>query len=58
MIAPKSPGHLVRSTFVNGKGVPTLIAIHNNASGKAKEVALAYASAIGGGRAGIIETRF
>ena len=58
MIAPKSPGHLVRSTFVNGKGVPTLIAIHNNASGNAKEVALAYASAIGGGRAGIIETNF
>ena len=58
MIAPKSPGHLVRSTFVNGKGVPTLIAIHNDASGKAKGVALAYASAIGGGRAGIIETNF
>ena len=58
MIAPKSPGHLVRSTFVNGKGVPTLIAIHNNASGNAKDVALAYASAIGGGRAGIIETNF
>ena len=56
MIAPKSPGHLVRSTFVNGKGVPTLIAIHNNTSGKAKDIALAYASAIGGGRAGIIET--
>ena len=58
MIAPKSPGHLVRSTFVNGKGVPTLIAIHNNTSGDAKEIALAYASAIGGGRAGIIETDF
>ena len=58
MIAPKSPGHLVRSTFVNGKGVPTLIAIHNNTSGKAKDIALAYASAIGGGRAGIIETGF
>ena len=58
MIAPKSPGHLVRSTFVNGKGVPTLIAIHNNTSGKAKDIALAYASAIGGGRAGIIETDF
>ncbi len=58
MIAPKSPGHLVRSTFVNGKGVPTLIAIHNNTSGNAKEIALAYASAIGGGRAGIIETDF
>ena len=58
MIAPKSPGHLVRSTFINGKGVPTLIAIHNNPSGKAKDIALAYASAIGGGRAGIIETDF
>ena len=58
MIAPKSPGHLVRSTFVAGKGVPTLIAVHNNTSGKAKDIALAYASAIGGGRAGIIETDF
>ena len=58
MVAPKSPGHLVRSTFLQGKGVPTLIAIHNNNSGKAKDVALAYASAIGGGRAGIIETDF
>ncbi len=58
MIAPKSPGHLVRSTYINGKGVPTLIAIHNNASGNAKDIALAYASAIGGGRAGIIETNF
>ena len=58
MIAPKSPGHLVRSTYVNGKGVPTLIAIHNDASGNAKDIALAYASAIGGGRAGIIETTF
>ena len=58
MIAPKSPGHLVRSTFINGKGVPTLIAIHNNTTGKAKDIALAYASAIGGGRAGIIETDF
>mgnify|MGYP006090488729 FL=1 len=58
MIAPKSPGHLVRSTFLQGKGVPTLIAIHNNNSGKAKDVALAYASSIGGGRAGIIETDF
>ena len=58
MIAPKSPGHLVRSTYVNGKGVPTLIAIHNDATGKAKDIALSYASAIGGGRAGIIETNF
>ena len=56
MIAPKSPGHLVRSTFLQGKGVPTLIAIHNDASGNAKDIALSYASAIGGGRAGIIET--
>ena len=58
MIAPKSPGHLVRSTYLQGKGVPTLIAINNDNSGKAKEIALAYASAIGGGRAGIIETTF
>ncbi len=58
MIAPKSPGHLVRSTFLQGKGVPTLIAVHNDNSGKAKDIALAYASAIGGGRAGIIETDF
>ena len=58
MIAPKSPGHLVRSTYLQGKGVPTLIAINNNNSGNAKEIALAYASAIGGGRAGIIETTF
>ena len=58
MIAPKSPGHLVRSTYLQGKGVPTLIAIKNDNSGKAKEIALAYASAIGGGRAGIIETTF
>ena len=58
MIAPKSPGHLVRSTYISGKGVPTLIAIHNNSSGQAQEIALAYASAIGGGRAGIIETNF
>ncbi len=58
MIAPKSPGHLVRSTYVEGRGVPTLIAIQNDSSGHAKEIALAYASAIGGGRAGIIETSF
>ncbi|MBK46393.1 MAG: ketol-acid reductoisomerase [Gammaproteobacteria bacterium] len=58
MIAPKSPGHLVRSTYLQGKGVPTLIAIKNDQSGNAKNVALAYASAIGGGRAGIIETTF
>jgi len=58
MIAPKGPGHLVRSTYSNGGGVPCLIAIHQNASGTARDVALAYASAIGGGRAGIIETSF
>jgi ketol-acid reductoisomerase len=58
MIAPKGPGHLVRSTFTQGGGVPCLIAVKQNASGKAREVALSYASAIGGGRAGIIETTF
>ncbi len=58
MIAPKGPGHLVRSTYVNGGGVPTLIAVYQNASGQAKEVALAYASANGGARAGVIETSF
>ncbi|MDE0309260.1 MAG: ketol-acid reductoisomerase [Acidiferrobacterales bacterium] len=58
MIAPKGPGHLVRSTYSNGGGVPCLIAIHQDASGTARDVALAYASAIGGGRAGIIETSF
>ena len=58
MAAPKGPGHLVRSTYVEGKGVPTLIAVHQDKSGKARELALSYASAIGGGRAGIIETTF
>lgn len=58
MVAPKGPGHLVRSTYSNGGGVPCLIAIHQDASGSARNVALAYASAIGGGRAGIIETTF
>ena len=58
MIAPKGPGHLVRSTYTQGGGVPSLIAIHQNASGKAKELALSYASANGGGRAGVIETNF
>ncbi len=58
MIAPKGPGHLVRSTYVDGGGVPCLIAIHQNSSGQAKEVALSYASAVGGGRAGVIETTF
>lgn len=58
MIAPKGPGHLVRSTYTQGGGVPTLIAVYQNASGHAKELALSYASANGGGRAGIIETTF
>ena len=58
MIAPKGPGHLVRSTYTQGGGVPSLIAVHQDASGRAKEIALSYASANGGGRAGIIETSF
>jgi ketol-acid reductoisomerase len=58
MIAPKGPGHLVRSTYTQGGGVPSLIAIHQDASGRGKEVALSYASANGGGRAGVIETSF
>ncbi len=58
MIAPKGPGHLVRSTYLQGGGVPTLIAVYQDASGQARDIALAYASANGGGRAGIIETSF
>ncbi len=58
MAAPKGPGHLVRSEYVKGSGVPCLIAVQQNPSKNTKEVALAYASAIGGGRAGIIETSF
>ncbi|MEA4854512.1 MAG: ketol-acid reductoisomerase [Christensenella sp.] len=58
MVAPKGPGHTVRSQFLEGKGVPCLIAIHQDATGKAKDLALAYASGIGGGRAGIFETSF
>jgi len=58
MVAPKGPGHTVRSEYERGFGVPSLIAIYQDASGKAKETALAYASAIGAGRAGIIETTF
>ena len=58
MVAPKGPGHLVRSTYTQGGGVPCLIAVHQDASGQARDVALAYASAIGGGRAGVIETNF
>jgi ketol-acid reductoisomerase len=58
MIAPKAPGHTVRSEFVRGGGVPDLIAVFQDASGNAKDTALSYASAIGGGRTGIIETTF
>ncbi len=58
MIAPKGPGHTVRSEYSRGGGVPCLIAIHQDASGNAMDVALSYASAIGGGRSGIIETNF
>jgi ketol-acid reductoisomerase len=58
MIAPKAPGHTVRSEFVKGGGIPDLIAVFQDASGKARELALSYASAIGGGRTGIIETTF
>jgi ketol-acid reductoisomerase len=58
MVAPKGPGHLVRSEYVKGAGVPTLIAIHQDASGNAHDLALSYASANGGGRAGVIETTF
>ncbi len=58
MIAPKAPGHTVRNEFTKGGGIPDLIAIFQDASGKAKDTALSYASAIGGGRTGIIETTF
>jgi len=58
MIAPKGPGHLVRSTYKQGGGVPSLIAVHQNPSGQAKELALSYACANGGARAGVIETTF
>jgi ketol-acid reductoisomerase len=58
MVAPKGPGHLVRTTFVQGGGVPCLIALHQDASGKARALALSYAAGVGGGRAGIIETTF
>jgi len=58
MVAPKGPGHLVRSVFVEGGGVPNLIAIYQDASGKAKETALAYSKGIGGTRAGVLETTF
>ncbi len=58
MVAPKGPGHTVRSQYLEGKGVPSLIAIYQDVSGKAKDYALAYASGIGAGRAGILETTF
>jgi ketol-acid reductoisomerase len=58
MVAPKGPGHLVRRQYVDGQGVPCLMAVHEDASGKAHDMVLAYASGIGGGRAGIIETTF
>jgi len=58
MIAPKAPGHTVRSEFAKGRGIPDLIAIYQDASGQAKSLALSYASGVGGGRTGIIETTF
>ena len=58
MVAPKGPGHLVRSEFQKGGGVPCLFAVHQNGSGKARDLAMSYASAVGGGRSGIIETTF
>ncbi len=58
MIAPKGPGHLVRSTYTQGGGVPCLIAVQQDVTGTSKDTALSYASAIGGGRAGVIETSF
>ena len=58
MIAPKGPGHTVRTQYLEGKGVPSLIAVYQDYTGKAKETALAYASGIGAGRAGILETTF
>ena len=58
MIAPKGPGHLVRTEYQKGGGVPCLMAVHKDSTGKAKDLALSYASAVGGGRSGIIETTF
>lgn len=58
MIAPKAPGHTVRGTYTQGGGVPALIAVHQDKSGVARDIALSYASAIGSGRAGVIETSF
>ena len=58
MIAPKGPGHTVRSTYVNGKGVPCLLAVYQDATGKAHDIGLAYAAGIGGARGGVMETTF
>jgi ketol-acid reductoisomerase len=58
MVAPKGPGHLVRRQYAEGRGVPCLMAVHQDATGSARELVLAYASGIGGGRAGVIETTF
>lgn len=58
MIAPKGPGHTVRSEYVEGKGVPDLVAVHQDATGRALDIALAYAAGIGGARAGVLETTF
>ena len=58
MIAPKAPGHTVRSTYRQGGGVPHLVAVYQDKSGAARDIALSYAMANGGGRAGIIETNF
>ena len=58
MMAPKGPGHTVRGEYSKGGGVPCLVAVHNDASGRALEIGLSYCSAIGGGRSGIIETNF
>ena len=58
MVAPKGPGHLVRSEFERGGGVPCLLAVHQNATGKAREIGLAWARGIGGARSGVIETTF
>ena len=58
MVAPKGPGHLVRRTYTEGGGVPCLIAVEQDATGKARDLALAYADAIGGARAGVLETTF
>ncbi|MGE3624161.1 MAG: ketol-acid reductoisomerase [Bdellovibrionales bacterium] len=58
MVAPKGPGHTVRSEYQKGGGVPCLLAVHQDATGKAKQIGLSYAAAVGGGKAGIIETNF